>query len=115
MSEPVRITKSATANDLSECLGWLGEEIQKRATAQTREEVADALRDTFLDRSHTTVKYTDTPDDAIVDSLRLSKETKGRLRLQGLADRFDNDGVTEDFRLGIAFAVAMIRDSEFEL
>jgi hypothetical protein len=113
MSEPVRITKSASAGELAECLGWLGEEIQKRATAQTREEVADALRDQFVDRSHTYVKFNGTTDDAIVEALRLSKQTKGQL--VGLADRFDNDGVPADFRLGLAFAIAMIRDDEFEL
>jgi hypothetical protein len=113
MSEPVRITKNATAGDLSECLGWLGEEIQNRVEAQTRKDVADALRDSFVDRSQTYCKYSDTPDDSIIEALRLSKVTKGRL--QALASRFDNEGVPADFRLGLEFAIAMIRDQEFEL
>lgn len=114
MSDPIRITKTATASDLSECLGWLGDEIEKRAAAQTREEIADALRDSFIDRSHTSCKYSDTPDDSITEALRESKKTTGR-RFQGLTDRFDNDGVSDDFRLGLEFAIAMIRDPEFEL
>lgn len=114
MSEPVRITKNATASDLAECLGWLGEELQKRATDQAREDVADALRDWFIDRSHTYVKHSDTPDDSIINALRLSKETKSS-RFQAVADRFDEDGISADFRLGLEFAIAMIRDSEFEL
>lgn len=114
MSDPVRITKTATADELTESLGWLGEEIQKRAAAQTRDEVADALRDSFIDRSRTSVKYADTPDESITGALRESKTTTGR-RFQGLADRFDTDGVPDDFRLGLEFAIAMIRDSEFEL
>ncbi|WP_410666429.1 hypothetical protein [Amycolatopsis sp. lyj-84] len=111
MSEPVRITKTATASDLSESLGWLGEEIQKRAVDQTREEVADALRDTFLDRSRTSVKYSYSPDEAIVSMLR---EVKGG-QFEGLADRFETDGVPNDFRLGLEFAIALTRDTEFEL
>jgi hypothetical protein len=113
MSEPIRITKNATASDLSECLGWLGEEIEKRATAQTREDVADALRDSFVDRSQTRVTYSDTPEHSIIEALRLSKATTGRL--QALAGRFDDEGVSADFRLGLEFAIAMIRDQEFEL
>lgn len=114
MSEPVRITKNATASDLAETLGWIGEEIQKRATDQAREDIADALRDQFIDRSNTYVKHSDTPTDSIINALRLSKETKAT-RFQDLVQRFDEDGISADFRLGLEFAIAMIRDSEFEL
>src|SRR4051812_6854820 len=114
MSEPVRITKTATASDLAESLGWLGEEIQKRAAAQNREEIADALRDSFLDRSHTSVKYNSTTEDSVIESIRLSKQTKSA-RWQAIADRFDTEGVPADVFLGIEIAIAMIRDDEFEL
>lgn len=113
MSEPVRITKSATASDLVESLAELGEEIQKRAEVQTRKDVGDALTEQFIDRSQSYVTFTDTPADSIIGALRVSKTVKGRL--QGLANRFDQDGVPTDFLLGIEFAIAMIKDDEFEL
>lgn len=115
MSEPIRIVKSASGSDLADCLGWLGEEIQERTVRQTREDVADALRDSFLDRSQTSVTYTDTPEDSILDALRNLGAVKGRQRFQRLAERFDNEGISHDFHLGLEFAICMIKDPEFEL
>jgi hypothetical protein len=113
MSEPIRITKAASASELTECLGWIGEEIQKREAARTREDIADALRDQFIDRSHTHVTYTTTTEDSIIDSLRVSTATKGHLRQ--LASQFESKGVPAEFLDGLRFAIAMIRDHEFEL
>ncbi len=114
MSEPIQITKGATAAELAESLASVGEEIQARAEAQTREDVADALRDQFVDRSQSHCTFNNTPDDSIRATLRISGETSDR-RFQALADRFDVESVSADFRLGLQFAIAMIRDPEFEL
>jgi hypothetical protein len=105
---------SKTAEELTEQLSELLEQIQEKTVAETRADCADALRDNFIDRSQSPIHYRDTPTDAIIGMLREAKSLNRRA-FAGLADRFDNEGVSLDFRLGIQFAVALLKDPEFEL
>ena len=103
-----------SAEDVSEQIAGLMEEFEQRLRNETRADCADALLERFVDRSGSVVTYTDTPADSIIDMLREATSLKRRA-FAGLADRFDDNGVPLDFRLGIQFCVYLLKDPKFEL
>lgn len=103
-----------TADDVSEQIAELMEEFENKLRAETRRDCADELRDRFVDRSHTKVSYPMPVQDQIIEALRIYKSL-GAAAFKGVADRYDEDGVPADFRLGLLFAINLLKDKDFEI
>jgi hypothetical protein len=102
-----------TASDLVDELACLGEEIQKRTAAETRKDAASSIEDQFLGTRSRALYCGSSADDCVVQALTEFPSLTDR-RLQGLAERFDAEGVSDDFRAGILFAARLIADKDFE-
>lgn len=107
-----------SAEEMSEEIAVLIEDMREKAVRETRKDVADAIEEQFLGKPRVSRSMYNgaSPDTCILEFLNddyppLAKER----RLQGLLDRFNEDGITDDFRAGILFAVRLAADPEFEL
>lgn len=102
-----------SASDLVEDLAGLGEEILKRAIAETRSDVAAQVEDQFLGTKNRKMYSGAAADDCIVSALA-DFPTMTDARLQALRERFETDGVSDDFRAGILFAVRLVADKDYD-
>uniref|UniRef100_UPI0037C5C900 hypothetical protein n=1 Tax=Amycolatopsis benzoatilytica TaxID=346045 RepID=UPI0037C5C900 len=106
-----------SASELADELAGLGEEIVKRATAETRKYVAQEIEEQFLGTPRAARKtYCGrTPDDCIMDALTDDEAASLKdARLQAVRERFEEDGPSDDFRAGILFAVRLFADPTFD-
>ena len=106
-----------SASDLAEDLAGLGEEIVKRATAETRKYIALEIEEQFLGTPRASRKTYGGrhPDACIVEALEdTSAASMQDPRLQAALDRFVQDGPSDDFRAGILFAVRLFADPDFD-
>jgi hypothetical protein len=104
-----------SAADLVEELAGAGEEIRQRAVAETRKYVALELEEQFLGtaRASRSTYGGANPDDCIVEALAEFSSLCDP-RLQAVRARFEEDGVSDDFRAGVLFAVRLLADPEFD-
>lgn len=104
-----------TSSDLAEELAGLGEEIRQRAIAETRKDIAEEVAAHFLGGPRVARRtYGGTsPDDCIVEALA-DFETLRDPRLQSARDRFEEQGVSDDFRAGVLFAVRLFADPHYD-
>jgi hypothetical protein len=112
-----KTTKSATdlAEGLAGMVAGIGEDIQRAAIAETREYVAKAVENQFLQPTGRKTYGGATPDECIVEMLREAPLNEiPRLR-QALQRIEDNGGeVSEDFRAGILMAVRLFADEDYD-
>lgn len=97
--------------DLVSDLGALAEAMRDRAITETRRDVADALRERFLDQAGRSTCGGASPDDCIIEAL----DAMGDQQLTAMRNRFNDEGVSDDFRAGIAFAIRFAADPKWEL
>lgn len=94
-----------TSTDLVESLAGMVEELREKATLETRQWVAEALKD----------QYVGADSDDILSALGSCSNLKGKGFAKLLA-KFTESGVSDDFRMGILFAARMAGDPDnFEL
>ncbi len=106
--------------DLSEWLGNLVAqqviEVGNRAEAQTRQDIAGAIEDQFISTANRKMYGNNTPADAVAEALAEWPCTQDIPQLQRVKRDMDETGlVPSDFKAGILFCLALIRDEEFEL
>lgn len=103
-----------TASDLEGQIASLAEDLRSLTIRETRTDIADGIKAQFLGSrrvSRTTFRGA-SPDDCILEAL--ADPTFQDTPLQALHERFSNDGVSDDFRAGIAFALRLVADQDYE-
>ncbi len=104
-----------SVSELVDQVAVLAEEIGKQAVAETRRDVARQVEEHFLGGKNVSRTVYDgaSPDDCIVYALG-EYPTMTHPDLTAAFVRFDADGVSDDFRAGILFAVRLFADSEYD-
>lgn len=102
-----------TSQDLAEDIAGIAEQIRDRAIAETRKDVADSLKEQYLGdkRVPRSTFSGSSPDDCIIETLKFMSDAQ----LKALHDRFSSEGVSEDFRAGLLFAIRLAGDPNYEL
>ncbi|GAA3435622.1 hypothetical protein [Kutzneria kofuensis] len=86
-------------------------EFESQVVTDTREYLAYGIQAHYLAESRQSGWFpTSSADEHIVEDLATATDP----RAQQLRDRFAADGVSEDFRAGLLFAVQLIRDFDHE-
>lgn len=105
-----------SAGELADGLSAIGEEIVCRAVAETRRDLADGIEEYMLGRPRLSrAAYGEaSPDDCVITALTEWPTLRKDAALRAVAARFEEDGVSSDFRAGVLFAVRLISDLEYE-
>ncbi|WP_280460903.1 hypothetical protein [Nocardia carnea] len=105
-----------TADELSEQIGALATDLQRRAAEEVRADIATAIEDQFLGRrGHGREIYRGAiPEDCVLLELSDNPVMQADPVLRAAATRIEEHGLTEDFRAGILFAVRLLADPEYD-
>ena len=104
-----------TANDIADQIADLASQLQETTVAEVRTDLAEGIENHFLGRrgvSRTTYEGR-SADDCVIDALA-DFPTLTDKRLQALRDRFENEGVSDDFKAGLLFAIRLVADKGYE-
>jgi hypothetical protein len=96
-----------TASSMVEDIADLAAKLEQAAGQETRTYLAREIENQFLGVSRPVT------DDCIIEALADYPSLTDR-RLQALRDRFVSEGVSEDFRAGLLFAVRLVADLDYE-
>src|SRR5690242_15238483 len=104
-----------SASDLAGELAELGEEIRRRAVAETRRDLAREIEEQFVGGPAVSRRTYGgaSPDECVVEALG-EVPTLRDPRLESLRDRFEEEGVSADFRAGVLFVVRLMADPEYD-
>lgn len=108
-----KTTKSA--EELADDLAALAQELRATAAGEVRTEIAREIEQRFLTRtSDNGTTYVGSPDDCLLEELTDNPVLQQIPALQALIDRFEDDGISPDFRAGVLFAAKLIADPGFD-
>lgn len=109
----IKTTKSA--EELADDLAALAQELRRTAADEVRAEIAREIEQRFLTRtSDNRTTYIGSPDDCLLEELTDNPVLQQVPALQALVDRFEDDGVSPDFRAGVLFAARLLGSPTFE-
>ncbi len=105
-----------SASELADELSGIGEEIRQRATDEARTDIAQHIREMFIGGPKIDRKSFggDSPDACIHEFLDDHPSIQSDPLLEAAAERFDENGISDDFRAGIAFACRLFADLGFD-
>ncbi len=101
-----------TASGIADQIAGLAEKLQATATTEARTGLARHIEAHFLTETGRAAFSNVAPDDSVTEALAWG--TMQDPRLQALRDRFETDGVSEDFRAGLLFALRLVADTEYD-
>ncbi|GAB3916228.1 hypothetical protein ACFQ1S_20965 [Kibdelosporangium lantanae] len=102
-----------TSEDLVDEMTGMAAEIRRLAVAETRRDLAAGIEEHFLGTKSSRKGYTGTPDECVIEALD-DFPTMRDPRLLAIRERLATDGVTDDFRAGIVFALRLVADDEYD-
>jgi hypothetical protein len=127
------IDKGLARMSLSDISDWVGNLIAEQLTAvarrseqDTRRDVAQAIKAQFLSTTNRATYLGKSPDHCIIEVLTeepMVDKDNGKTvqplvqdaKMRQLGVDFGQDGVSEDFRAGIRFALLLVGDLDYEL
>ena len=96
-----------TSSDLAAQIADLADDLQRLTVREVRTDLSNEIEDRFLKGRRVS------SDDSVIEALTDFPTMKDP-RLQGLRQRFENDGVSDDFRAGLLFALRLVGDQVYE-
>jgi hypothetical protein len=114
------------AQDLAELAGGLAHDVYLKAIDESRVEVAKAVEDQFLSTRKRDTYQGASPDQCIIDLLteqpEIDKKTGAEIppfitdpKLRELGTDFALDGVSDEFRQGIRFALLLVGNTDYDV
>ncbi|MGW6728713.1 hypothetical protein ACWF9G_22675 [Nocardia sp. NPDC055029] len=107
---------SKSASELADELAGFGEEIRQRATDEARADISQHIREMFLGGPKIDRKGFGgaTPADCVFEFLAEHPSLQKDPLLKAAAKRFDDNGISDDFRAGVLFACRLFADPNFD-
>jgi hypothetical protein len=113
------------AQELAEISGGFAEDVYRKAVDETRIEAAGSVEAHFLNTTNRTMYRGETPDRCIIDMLTEQPEVQkdGTVieplvtdpKLRQLGTDFGLDGVSDDFRQGMKFALMLVGSLDYDI
>ena len=119
MAEGVDMGRRKSASELADELAGMGEEIRQRAVDETREDLAQEIRDQFTGGPKVSRRTYGGQSPAAcieeaLDHMKSAGQPPMPPELAAVAERIERDGVPEAFTAGIQFAARCMEDLSFE-
>lgn len=119
-----QVAAMLNAQELAELSGGFALEVYSKAMNESRVEIAEAVEAQFLRRTGRSTYRGESPDQCIIDLLTEQPEVgkDGEVippfitdeKLRALGVDFATDGVSDEFRAGIRFALLLVGNTEYE-